>query len=265
MTEVNQEPHFFLTIPTHVVENPKIDDSTAILYGRIMSLTKSKGYCFASDKYLAEMSGVSTQEIGKRLLTLERCGYIRRETQKVGLRWDRKIYPNLNYEHSTGRTRTRQTEDIEPAIRRKEQKKIEQKKNNNPDVVIPSYLMKLEIPDTLRIKLMKDHSADKIEKAVKRTLAWKNRENDSMGINTVLSQWDTWQDNDSVQSRLESNVEYLATLVKYDGKELKGTRIVVGTSYVEFSGGMMCEEMGIRQKDFKELVKAKLKKIGIKE
>lgn len=94
------EPNYWTTIPTHVLDDPRIDDSTAILFGRISSLTKSKGYCYASDKYLAELTRVSPREVRSRLLVLEKCGYIIRDTKKNGVLWDRKIFSNYNYERN---------------------------------------------------------------------------------------------------------------------------------------------------------------------
>ena len=93
----NPQPNYFVQIPYHILDNPNIDDSTAILYGRISSLTNKYQYCFASDKYLAELSDVTVREIQRRMKILEDFGYIRRETTKNGMFWDRKIYVNYNF------------------------------------------------------------------------------------------------------------------------------------------------------------------------
>ena len=93
---ISQGP--FYIIPVHIAEDHRLDDSCKLLYGRILSLSNAKQYCFASDAYLAEKSGCSEREIKYRLKNLEDLGYIRRETKRDGLRWDRKIIPNINYE-----------------------------------------------------------------------------------------------------------------------------------------------------------------------
>lgn len=128
-----QAPNYFVIIPTHILDDDRIDDATAILFGRIASLSNNKGYCFASDQYLGKLTGVCGKEVGKRLLVLEKFGYIKRETKKVGMYWDRKIYPNFNYETATRRTRARQMEGIETAIRRKEQDKNKKQQPTGSD------------------------------------------------------------------------------------------------------------------------------------
>jgi hypothetical protein len=90
--ENTPEPTFFIQIPTFIADDVDIDDSTAMLYGRIMSLTRKAGYCWAADKYLAELCRVSDRHIRTRLKKLKDKGYIRIETVKVGVKWDRKIY-----------------------------------------------------------------------------------------------------------------------------------------------------------------------------
>lgn len=64
MTE--PQPNYFVFIPTHVLDNPKIDDSTAILYGRLASLANNKGYAYPSDKYLAEICHCKERVISDR-------------------------------------------------------------------------------------------------------------------------------------------------------------------------------------------------------
>jgi len=85
--------NFFLIIPAHIANDFDIDDSTKLLYGRIVSLSNKEGYCWASDKYIADMCGVKDRVISDRLKALEDKGYIHRETTKIGMYWDRKIYP----------------------------------------------------------------------------------------------------------------------------------------------------------------------------
>jgi len=94
----NISPNYFVVIPSHILDDPEIDDSTAILFGRIASLSSNKGYCYASDKYLAELTRCCTREVKRRIKKLEDRGYVRKETKKNGVLWDRKIYPNFNYE-----------------------------------------------------------------------------------------------------------------------------------------------------------------------
>lgn len=95
-----QEESFMAFIPTHILDDKTLDEGAKFLLLRINALTRKCGYCWASDKYLSELLGVSTREIKSRLKALEDRGYIIRETNRKpdGLTWDRKIFSNYNYE-----------------------------------------------------------------------------------------------------------------------------------------------------------------------
>lgn len=92
------QQNYFLIIPCRVMDDPQIDDATAILFGRIMSLSNNKQYCFASDEYLANLTKCKLRTLQYRLKKLKDRGHIKIETKKKGMLWDRRIYPNLNYE-----------------------------------------------------------------------------------------------------------------------------------------------------------------------
>lgn len=89
---------YFLMIPAHIANDPEIDDSTTLLFGRIAALANHEGYCWASNKYLAELSNCKERELQYRLEVLEKKGYLRRELRRDGFRWERKLIPNFNYE-----------------------------------------------------------------------------------------------------------------------------------------------------------------------
>jgi hypothetical protein len=87
----------YFTIPAHVIENKNIDFSEMILYAHISNLSNKKGHCWAKDQYLADLMGVSIQELKSKLKKLEDENLIYRVTQKNGFLWDRKIYTDLFY------------------------------------------------------------------------------------------------------------------------------------------------------------------------
>lgn len=92
-TSDNYPQHnFFLLIPAHVADDPDIDDSTAILYGRLNALSNRDGFCWATDQYLADLTKCKLRSIQERLNLLEKKGYIVRDTKKEGMTWNRKIY-----------------------------------------------------------------------------------------------------------------------------------------------------------------------------
>lgn len=117
MTQENTQPGYFLIIPAFVANCLHLDAETKLLYGRITSLSNQKGYCFASDEYLAELSGCEKRVIQDRLRDLEKMNFIKRDTKKKGVLWDRKIFPILHdvsnkvYEEHVHATRDAQSCD----------------------------------------------------------------------------------------------------------------------------------------------------------
>lgn len=92
--EPDEKPHHgpFLFIPTFIADDPSLDGETVLLFGRIMALSNQIGHCFASDKYLAELTRCSDREVKRRIKLLEDKGYIHRETLRDGMIWKRKIF-----------------------------------------------------------------------------------------------------------------------------------------------------------------------------
>lgn len=86
----------FLIIPAFIADDPEIDDSTAILFGRLVALSNQKGYCWASNEYLSNLTRVKDRELQNRLKVLEDKGYLKRVITKNGFNWDRKLYPIMN-------------------------------------------------------------------------------------------------------------------------------------------------------------------------
>ena len=102
-----EELAYFCIAPSHLLLDTRLSDAEKILFMIVNGLTRQRGYCWASDKYLAEKTGVTPQEIKKRLKVLEELGYITRETKRKdnGLNWDRKIFSNYNHEDAIRRPR----------------------------------------------------------------------------------------------------------------------------------------------------------------
>lgn len=90
---IQPQHNYFLIIPAFVADDKDLDDSTKLLFGRLVALSNQKGYCWASNEYLGDLCGVKERVIQDRLNSLEKKGYIIRETKKQGMYWDRKIYP----------------------------------------------------------------------------------------------------------------------------------------------------------------------------
>jgi len=86
----------FIQIPSHIAKDPNIDGDTALLYGLLLSLSKKKGYSWASDEYLANEFNCTPRVISKRLKKLDDNCFIKREIERNGLHCQRKIYPILD-------------------------------------------------------------------------------------------------------------------------------------------------------------------------
>ena len=94
MSERPVTPSYFVIITGPVLDQRKLADSAKILYGRVRSLSDREGYCWASNHYLAEISGCSERTIARLLAQLEEFGFIEMDevpSDKKGGR-ERRIY-----------------------------------------------------------------------------------------------------------------------------------------------------------------------------
>lgn len=94
--ESNEESHragLYYIITAQVFEDERLKDDDCMLYALISGLALNSGYCFASDAYLQKRrKKKSLREIQRSLEDLEKLGYIRRETKRKGMQWERKIF-----------------------------------------------------------------------------------------------------------------------------------------------------------------------------
>ena len=71
-----ENPSYYAIIPANVRYDKDIPSSAKLLYGEITCLSDKYGYCFASNKYFAELYGVSNPCISQWVKKLESKGYI---------------------------------------------------------------------------------------------------------------------------------------------------------------------------------------------
>lgn len=72
-------PNFFAVIIGPVLDCRQLADSAKILYARVASLADREGYCWASNKYLAEVSGCGERTVSRLLSQLQALGFLKIE------------------------------------------------------------------------------------------------------------------------------------------------------------------------------------------
>jgi hypothetical protein len=74
---------YYAMIPASVRYDKRLNANAKLLYGEITALCNEKGYCWASNRYFAELYEVSVQSISKWIKNLSECGYINMQLEYV--------------------------------------------------------------------------------------------------------------------------------------------------------------------------------------
>lgn len=74
---MEEKPSYYAIIPAEVRYDTKLKDKAKLLYGEITALSDLYGYCFASNKYFAELYNVDPTYISKLIKELIDRGYIK--------------------------------------------------------------------------------------------------------------------------------------------------------------------------------------------
>ena len=76
---MEDKPNYYAIIPAEVRYDINLKDKAKLLYGEITSLSDKNGYCYATNKYFADLYGVTTTTISLLINNLIDKGYIERE------------------------------------------------------------------------------------------------------------------------------------------------------------------------------------------
>lgn len=76
---MEEKPNYYAIIPAEVRYDSGLKDKAKLLYAEITALANKTGCCYASNKYFADLYGVSTTTISLLIKNLVESGYIESE------------------------------------------------------------------------------------------------------------------------------------------------------------------------------------------
>ena len=86
---MEEKPNYYAIIPAEVRYDKRLKPIARLLYGEITCLSNKEGYCFASNKYFADLYDCTPRAIINYLNDLQEYGYI---TTTIENNFQRKIY-----------------------------------------------------------------------------------------------------------------------------------------------------------------------------
>lgn len=96
--KTDPKPAYWAVIPAQVRYDDRLPPNAKLLYGEISALCDKRGYCFAENRYFAELYGLSLETVRRLIASLSDGGYINvevvrnRRTKAVE---ERRIYAGL--------------------------------------------------------------------------------------------------------------------------------------------------------------------------
>lgn len=81
MNEENKV-NYYAIIPATVRYCKQLKANEKLLYGEITSLSNKSGYCYAQNRYFANLYNVSIETVSRWLSNLQKCGFIEMEVKR---------------------------------------------------------------------------------------------------------------------------------------------------------------------------------------
>lgn len=74
-----EQPNYYAIIPSTARYDTKLKCAEKLLYGEIAALANKNGYCYASNKYFADLYNVTVISVSRWISHLQELGYIKTE------------------------------------------------------------------------------------------------------------------------------------------------------------------------------------------
>jgi DNA-binding MarR family transcriptional regulator len=86
--KINYKPNYYAVIPAPVRYDKDLSPQAKLIYAEISALSNSKGYCWASNKYFAQLFGITTVTVSRLISQLIKAKYIDTQLNRYS---DRKL------------------------------------------------------------------------------------------------------------------------------------------------------------------------------
>ena len=86
-----EQPNYYAIIPATVRYDTNLKYTEKLLYGEITALSNKNGYCYAQNKYFADLYNVTAVSVSRWISHLQQLGYIKTEV----IRKIAPIRPNI--------------------------------------------------------------------------------------------------------------------------------------------------------------------------